>query len=1148
MIGYDYDKHEILNTSPRNRILQHRTAVLGRDTQPIDLPLDGDNDSADSPSEKHVSFTPLRSSSCSVYSGGKGKCPEPSNPTDTSLSHDLSPEVRLGLGEESPEQAEDEDDTFNKIDFNPELNKEEESLFRSVLAKFRDVFRPGWGLLNDGSTMDIKLKPGATPKAQAPFRNGPEARRDLDRMLDEMEAKGRIRPSSSPWASPVFTVMQNGKRRLVIDFRQVNDCIERDMYPIPRQDDVLNVVSGARFTSSLDMVKSFYQFPLSEDSKQYTAFTSHRGLWELNVSMMGCKTTPSYVQRKVDSLLSRYCWQCCVAYLDDLIVWSPTAEQHAKDLTNILEIFQRSGLTLSASKARIGYFNTQVLGHKVGRLGLGTVEEKIKAMQELQTPQNLKDLESMLGLFGYYRHFIPNFAQVANPLHIVKTAVTKGYQVIFKNQKVVNTNGKPCIAYEKAARKKIEWNEACDAAVKSLKDALSKAPVLAPPQWDQPFVLYCDASYDGFGVALHQLPAGVEPKRQNERPILYMSRTLSKHEANYAPTELEAACVIWAIHKLPHYLDGATMDIITDHRALQWLLQVKDAPSGKHNNRLLRWSLLISQYADKINVVHRPGRDHANADGLSRLVTLIAETNPTPLPLDSPEVQSILLSNDHDWDALYKADPNLRLIYERLTHESATLDEQVSYHAFTLDPATHKLYCTFQGLQRLCLPIDIAREHIAFAHENFAHLSSEKVFDRLSRSYWHPKLYSECLRFCTDCASCREASIQRHKPWGLAQPVLSPPIPFHTISMDFVTGLPNSGTASEQFNAFLTVTCKATKVVRIIPCTTKDTAETTARRFFQVVYRYHGLPAVIVSDRDTRFTSAFWAELCQLCGIERAMSTAYNPQADGQAEKTNQTVEVALRHYVDYTQQSWAQYIPQVEFAINSAKNSTTGMSPYRALYGVDVRDALEHLAGIPEVRHPTTKSFSDEIQRVRTQMAGAIAFAQSRQAHYYDAKHQLREFKVGDSVMLDTKNVNIPGVANNKLGPRRIGPFKILERHGRLAYKLLLPDGYKIHPVFSVAKLEPATQTEFQHSRPPPVIEPVQFEPEELRPQEEIQETPTSSKTRICANCGTTSSSAWRKGPEDTSLCNSCGLRYQRSLKRLARTRDSSEGGGNAT
>lgn len=648
------------------------------------------------------------------------------------------------------------------------------------------------------------------------------------------------------------------------------------------------------------------------------------------------------------------------------------------------------------------------------------------------------------------------------PLYLLKNDLCGKYRVFYKGQQKPEST-KPAIHYNNLKVQSLVWNEGCEASFRKLKSLLCSAPILKPPEWERPFIMYCDASYNGFGIALHQLPKGVASARKNERPVLYLSRGLSKHETNYAPTELEGGCIVWGVNKLSHYLDGSDLEIVTDHAALQWLLKVKDKPSSRQNNRLLRWSILLSQYSDKIKVVHRPGSTHGNVDGLSRLVESVAQQESPALSL-----MTTLLDAEESWAEFYLQDRSFKGLYLKLQAESAESEEQYSYHTFTYDPRTGRLYCKIDGELRLCIPEGKLPEYLKKAHESLAHLGAEKVLEKIRRDYWHPLLPKITKEVIRNCASCRENSIMRHKPWGLAQPVTSPSVPFHTVSIDFVTGLPTS----EGCDAFMTVTDKYTKTLMIVPCKTTDGARETAERFFSTVYRYHGLPSSIISDRDTRFTSTFWSELCRLTGINQKMTTAYHPQSDGQAEKSNQTVEIALRHFVDFHQSNWTEFVPLVEFAINVAINDSIKMSPFKALYGIDVRDGLSELSGVVQPsNNPSVNDRLSQIRSIRQEVTGAIAFAQARQARYYDERHKPKSFEVGDRVMLNVKDFRIPGILSSKIGPKRIGPFTIMERHGNLAYRLDLPPSYRMHPVVSIAKLEPAVTDDSRHSRPPPEV-----------------------------------------------------------------------------
>ena len=699
-----------------------------------------------------------------------------------------------------PDRHHDGLERVQDIDISPKLTESERLAVLNVLAKHAKVFRSQLGLLNDGSLMKITLKPDARPVNTPPYRNSPRARREIDKVFDELTKAGRLEPSSSPWASPVFVVYGHGdKARPVIDFRRVNQLVIRDAYPLPKQDEVLSAVAGARYISTLDLTKGFYQVPISPESRQYAAISSHRGLEQLTVCTMGYSNSPAHFQRSMNSLLAPYLWRSAIAYLDDLIIWSPSFSEHLRVLDEILTIIGTNGLTLSPSKAHIAYDEVTALGHRVGRLGLGTHREKTEAMRHLRRPETYKDLEAALGLFSYYRQFVPRFAQIAEPLYRMKTSLTKGLRVTFTK---TSTRGKPKEGQEEVHHRVLQqtplyWDQESIAAFEQLKERLCSAEVLAAPDFERPFSLYCDASYQGYGAALHQVHDG------KERPVLYISRSLQAAEKNYAPTELECGCVVWALEKLSHYLDGSKVTVYTDGRALSWILDQK-----VHTNRkLARWATTLDHFRENLAIIHRPGRSNGNADGLSRLV-------PDPSPSQTLTTQATIadgvLRLDVDWARAYAEDPTWKTLYKVL------LDKKQPAHGFSID-LDSKLYYVRDG-SRLCVPRSELDRVIEHSHKQYGHQGVFKTYARLRDDFFHPQLKTRVAAVLKKCASCLQNRTMNHAEYGDLQPVLSEAVPFHTIAMDWVTGLPESG----GFDAFLSVTCKFSKLVRIVPCRKDD--------------------------------------------------------------------------------------------------------------------------------------------------------------------------------------------------------------------------------------------------------------------------------------------------------------------------------------
>ena len=1010
----------------------------------------------------------------------------PTIPDQTKTSSVASPEKRKNSQKHLPfpvntflpfEDDDGNDGNLERISINPELSDAQKQALRKTFVKHRRLFRREWGLLNDGSKMVIRPKEGSTPVHHQPYRHSPREKAVIDEVLDEMVAQGRVERSSSAWASPIFVVNSHGKSRMVIDIRGLNAAVERDSYPLPRVDEVLDELRGAKFISTFDLTKGFYQIPIDEKSRQYTAFTSHRGLEQLTVAAMGYRNSPAFFQRKMNEILlpwRRY----ARAYMDDFIIHTDSFDRHVEVLDGVLTALENLGLTLAANKSHAGFQDTTVLGHRVGLLGLATEESKVEGMLNLPVPTTVRQLASCLGLFGFYRSFIANFSQIAKPLYDIGNKITGDYRLVFKRKWPKSESSKnskestPAIAYERVREFKIEWTQAADIAFNLLKQRLKDAATLVPFDPELPQILYTDASYAGYGLALHQVVTS-ETGKLIERPVIFKSRGLRAPETKYWPTELEAGCVVWAKHTLHAYLDGAKdVTLVTDHAALQWIFNPNRSSPGRGNSRLHHWACYLDSWSD-LKVKHRPGIAHANVDTLSRLPVadrlpkIIAEAQNTKATPILDEVRAYIDFDDGgDWSGHYLSDGSTARLYEMLSsqEDSPTPPE---YHAFRFDPESKRLYMVSREQSRLVVPASKLPAIIQATHEENGHFGVEKTFHRLAAHISHQKLYALVKKTVAACTSCSHNATLRHRPYGALQPVESPAIPFHTIAIDWVTGLPRSN----DYDSFLTITDKFTKVLRIIPCNKNDNAPKVAKILYDQVVRFFGLPRQIVSDRDSRLTSRYFSEVCRLLNIRRSLTTAYHAQADGQSERSNQTVEIAIRHYVDAAGLNWERHVGAIELAYNTSVNASTGFAPYELLYGRNPATGLDDIVPdeIANSRVPSTAEFL-EARRIKHEAAtDAIRWAQTRMAGYYDANHQLREYAVGDRVLLRAKDFPAFGV-HQKIGPQRVGPFRITERIGKLAYKLDLPANIRIHPVINVAKLERASR-EGLYDAPIPVL-----------------------------------------------------------------------------
>ena len=348
----------------------------------------------------------------------------------------------------------------------------------ALLADFQDAFTGPDGKLGQTDWVRHRIDTGATPPIRQPPRRLPIHRREeAQRQVDQMLADGVIEPSHSPWSSPVVLVRKkDGTVRFCVDYRRVNAATLKDAYPIPRIEDNLDALEGARWFSTLDLASGYWQVRMAEEDKEKTAFGTQSGLYQFTVMPFGLCNAPATFERLMERLLRGLQWQVAVVYLDDVIVWGRTFEEHHQRLTTVLERFRTAGLKLKPKKCDLFRREVSFLGHLVSAVGVRTDPDKVAAIRGWPRPANVTQVRSFLGLASYYRRFIAHFAEIARPLHAL-------------------TNKSP---------REFMWTEACQTAFEHLQDALATAPVLRYPDPERRYILDTDASNCTIGAVLSQ--------------------------------------------------------------------------------------------------------------------------------------------------------------------------------------------------------------------------------------------------------------------------------------------------------------------------------------------------------------------------------------------------------------------------------------------------------------------------------------------------------------------------------------------------------------------------------------------------------------------------------------------------------------------
>ena len=459
------------------------------------------------------------------------------------------------------------------------LSPLQQQQLNELFKEYQDVFSQGDEDLGNTPLLEHGIETHGSPLRQPYRRQNPAVRREEMAQVQQMLSSNVIRPSNSPWASPVVMVRKkDGSLRFCVDFRQLNAATVKDAHLLPRIDDLLDALHGAKWFSTLDLKSGYWQVPIAEQDKEKTAFRTSSGqLFEFNQVPFGLCNAPATFSRLMDRVLAGLHWETCLFYLDDIIVFSSTWEEHFARLREVFERLRHSKLKLGATKCTFAAKEVSYLGHRVTEEGLLPDPSLLAAIRDIPPPKTATEVRSFLGLASYYRRYVKGFAAIAAPLH----ALTRK-DALF------------------------HWSEDCQAAFDQLKARLTTSPITAFPDFSQAFRLYTDASTADLGAILAQVRDG------KERIICCASRALNKAEKSYPATKLECLAIVWAVAKFRPYLMAMPFEVFTDHYALQWLKTMHTGSALLH-----RWSAALEEY--DFTVRHHPGKIQTHVDGLSRL-------------------------------------------------------------------------------------------------------------------------------------------------------------------------------------------------------------------------------------------------------------------------------------------------------------------------------------------------------------------------------------------------------------------------------------------------------------------------------------------------------------------------------------------------
>ncbi|XP_077249415.1 uncharacterized protein LOC143888918 [Tasmannia lanceolata] len=682
-------------------------------------------------------------------------------------------------------------------------------------------------------------------------------------------------------------------------------------------------------------------------------------------------------------------------------------------LRRALETLRQNHLFAKFSKCEFWLENVAFLGHVVSKEGISVDPVKVKVVLQWKQPTNATEVRSFLRLAGYYRKFVEGFSTLAGPL-------------------------------TKLTRKNVEfiWAEECELSFQELKKRLTSSPVLVLPSEGVDFVIYSDASIKGLGCVI----------MQDGKVIAYGSRQLKRHEVNYPTHDLELAAVVFALRIWRHYLYGVKFEVFTDHKSLKYLFDQKEL-----NMRQRRWLEFLKDY--DFTLSYHPGKANVVADALSRqggarLACLMMEEwklleqfRDLTLGVCKVGEKSVLANFRVQSDFLQSIKAA-----QADDAELVRLKKEVDSRPDFSIGADGYLY--FKG--RICVPAkeDLRRSILDEAHKSryTIHPGSTKMYHDLKRNFWWSGMKREVASYVSKCLTCQKIKNEHQKPGGTLKPLEIPMWKWDSISMDFIMGLPKTKSGCD---SIWVIVDRLTKSAHFISMKNTWTLNKLAEVYVAQINRLHGVPASIVSDRDTRFTSGFWRGLQEALGSKLNFSTAYHPQTDDQTERVNQIVEDLLRACILDFGRDWERHLPLVEFAYNNSYQQSIQMAPFEALYGRACRSPLCWVeVGERQLLGPKlVEETSEKVTLIRERLKAA----QSRQKSYADQRRRELEFAEGDMVFVKIspfKAVMRFG-RKGKLSPRYIGPYRISKRVGSRAHELELPPNLdRMHNVFHVSML----------------------------------------------------------------------------------------------
>ncbi|GJS65179.1 reverse transcriptase domain-containing protein [Tanacetum coccineum] len=767
----------------------------------------------------------------------------------------------------------------------------------------------------------------------------------------------------------------------------------------------IRLVGQRKFYCFLDGFSGYFQIPIDPKDQEKTTFTCPYGTFAYRRMPFGLCNAPGTFQRCMMAIFHDMIEKTMEVFMDDFSVFGDSFSSCLANLDKMLKRCEDTKLALNWEKSHFMVKEGIVLGHKISRKGIEVDKAKVDVISKLPHPTTVKGIRSFLGHAGFYRRFIKDFSKISRPMtHLLE-----------KNTPFI-------------------FSEDCILAFQTLKKKLTEAPILIAPNWDQPFEIMCDASDYAIGAVLGQR---IE---KHFRPIHYASKTMTEAETNYTTTEKEMLAVVYAFEKFRSYLIMNKSVVYTDHSALKYLFNKKDAKA-----RLLRWVLLLQEFDFK--VIDTKGAENYAADHLSRLENPYENVfDPKEITETFPlETLNVLTSKDQStpWFADFANYHAGKFIKKGMSTQEKNKFFKDVKHYFWDDPFLFKT-CADQIIRR-CVDGKEALEILEACHSGptgghyGANFTAKKVFDA---GFFWPTIYKDAFELIKSCDACqRQGKISQRDE--MPQNAIQVCEIFDVWGIDFMGPFPSS-----RGNKYILVAVDyLSKWVEAKALPTNDARVVV--KFLKSLFSRFGAPRAIISDRGTYFCNDKFDKVMSKYGVTHRLSTPYHPQTSGQVEVTNRGLKRILERTVGENRASWSDKLDDALWAFRTAYKTPIGCTPYKLVYGkachlpVELEHkaywALKHANFDLKTAGDHRKLQLNELSELRDQAYENSLIYKEKTKKLHDSKIKNRIFNVGDQVLLFNSRLKI---FSGKLKSRWSGPFTITEVYPYGTAKLSHADG----------------------------------------------------------------------------------------------------------